>query len=86
MAPYETSFVGAMAKNSIEVVKVYLQQSRLGTFIDCRIWTLPRANEPGSEAPTASGISLNVELLPELLRILERAERLGHKAGLGAEN
>lgn len=79
--------VGAMAKNSIEIIKVYLQESRLGLFVDLRIWTLPRPGEPGSEAPTVSGISLSVELLPELIRILERAKREARPAGrLATEN
>ncbi len=84
---FETRLVGTFHKNAVEVVKVYLQENKGRVYVDCRVWLLPRPSEPGSETPTMTGLCLDVELIPELVRLLDQAGRAGRQAGrLEAEN
>lgn len=62
-------------KNSVEIVKVHLQEWRGNPYFDVRSWILDKPGENGSERPTHKGITLNVELLPRLIQALNEAQR-----------
>lgn len=61
-------------KNSIEIVKVVIEEFRGEPYVDMRIWILNNPAEPGSEVATKKGICLSAELLPQLIRALEKAQ------------
>ena len=70
-------------KNAIEEVRAVLQTWKSQQYLDLRVWMKGQPSEPGSEQPTKWGITLNIELLPELKRVIEKAmlaEELGENA------
>jgi hypothetical protein len=73
--------IASIEKNSREILRV-----ALGTFKDhklCQIRVWARADS--GLIPTKSGFGIRVELLPELRKALEEAERLAGELGwLGA--
>jgi len=60
-------------KNSVEKVKVHLEEWKGKTYVDIRIWFSEKAGENGAERPTHKGITLNAELLPELRKAIDKA-------------
>lgn len=68
-------------KNSVELVKVHLQEWRGQPYFDVRVWHSEKPGESGGENPTHKGITLNCELLPDLIKALEKA-----KDEMGEEN
>jgi len=65
-------------KTSLEVVKVSLQGYKSQTYVDLRVWL---KEDPREEAktPTKKGLTLNVELLPELIKSLQKAREVLEK-------
>jgi len=66
--------IDSFHKNSIEVIKVQLQEWKSQEYVDIRVWYLEKPGEPGNEKPTHKGITLNVELLPKLIQALQQAQ------------
>jgi len=62
-------------KNSVEVIKVHLQTWKTQRYMDIRIWRPANSAESDSVQPTKKGITLKIELLPELIEALEKAEK-----------
>lgn len=60
-------------KNSTELVKVHTTIFKGHEYIDVRIWTLPNPADPKDRWPTHKGICINVDLLPRLIKGLEKA-------------
>jgi hypothetical protein len=73
------TLVGEFDKNSAELICVHLQTWKIQRYIDVRIWVKGDPGHPGAEQATRKGICLNVELLPDLLRLLEEARRVIEK-------
>ena len=71
----ESRLIAEFDKNSAEVVKVNLQTWKAQTYFDVRVWYRDGAGHEGAENPTHKGITLNVELLPDLRRALDEVER-----------
>jgi hypothetical protein len=71
--------LGQFEKNSMELVVVHLQTWKTQQYVDIRIWMKGDPGHPGAEQATKKGICLNVELLPDLMRLLEEAARLIEK-------
>jgi len=67
--------IDSFNKNSMEIVKVQVQDWKYVTYVDIRSWLLPNPQENGSELPTHKGLTLRAELLPELIRSLEKAQK-----------
>ena len=65
--------IGEFDKNSVEKIKVHLQEWKGSTYIDLRIWIKPDAGENGGEIATKKGLTLHVELIPDLIAALEKA-------------
>lgn len=70
----KSRFITQFDKNSAEKVKVFLNRYRGNEYIDIRVWTKSLPGEDGGENPSRKGITLHVELLPDLLRALKEAE------------
>ena len=71
-------------KSSLEEVRAVLQEWRNQTYLDLRIWMKGNPGEPGGETPTKKGITLNVDLLGELKKVVDAAlaeVELGEKPG-----
>lgn len=87
MAKDKQELIDQFHKNSIELVEINLNEWKSQLYVDIRIWTLEKANEPGNVKPSHKGICLSVELLPKLIRALEKAQaRVKAKAEIGSES
>lgn len=60
-------------KNSIEKVKVHLSLFNGSYYVDVRAWVMPKVGEGGSEIATKKGLTLHVELIPDLMAALQKA-------------
>ena len=69
----EQRLVSEFEKNSAEVVKVHLQTWKQGRYVDIRIWAALRPGDAAGEHPTKKGLTLAVELLPELRKAIDKA-------------
>jgi len=63
--------IASFEKNSLETVKVHLQRWKNQTYIDIRAFFLDKEK---AERATKKGITLNVEILPQLIQALQQAE------------
>jgi len=78
MANDKQELIDQFHKNSIELVEINLNEWKYQLYVDIRIWTL--------EKPSHKGLTLNVDLLPRLIRALEKAQaRVKAKAETGSE-
>jgi len=69
-------FITEFEKNSLEKVKIHLQQWKNQNYIDVRVFYL---DEEKTENPTKKGICLKVELLPQFTQALQQAEAVIEK-------
>jgi hypothetical protein len=76
MTKEKTRLVAELQKNSAEKLKIYLQEFRGQTYCDIRVWVAEKAGQEGGECATHKGITLSVELLPDLIRVLNEAQRV----------
>jgi len=60
-------------KNGLEKIKVHLQEWKGEKYVDVRVWILPDAGEEGAEIATKKGLTLHVELIPDLIEALKKA-------------
>jgi RecB family endonuclease NucS len=65
--------IASFEKNSAEVVKVHLQEWHGQTYLDLRVWIAEKAGQEGAECATHKGITLNVELLGDLKKAIDKA-------------
>lgn len=87
MANDKQELIDQFHKNSIELVEINLNEWKGELYVDVRIWMLERPQEPGSVRPSHKGIRLSAELLPKLIKGLEKAEaRVKAKSGTGPES
>ena len=63
-------------KNSMEIIKVNLQEWRGKKYVDIRICVLQDPTDKATEIATKKGITLNIELLPELIKALVKAQKV----------
>ena len=66
--------IDSFHKNSMEVVKVHVQEWKGQEYVDVRVWYSERAGQNGAENVTRKGICISTELLPDLIRALEKAQ------------
>jgi len=71
--------IDSFNKNSVEIVKVHVQEWKAQEYIDIRVWYLKHPGEIGAEKPTHKGITLNIELLPDLIQALQKAQETTEK-------
>lgn len=79
----EPTFIATIAKNSLEDVRVALDEYQGTDLIDVRVWADFKTGPAGLiRAPTKKGVALNVRALPELIRALQGAEEEARRRGL----
>ena len=61
-------------KNKFQEIRVGIREFKGNDLIDIRTWTLTQGTD--DMVPTAKGVSINVHLLDELKKSLEKAEQV----------
>ena len=64
--------VAVFQKNKFQEVRVGIREYKGNDLIDIRTWTLTQGTD--DMVPTAKGVSINIHLLPELRKALDKAE------------
>ena len=64
--------VGVFSKNKFQEVHVGIREFKGNDLVDIRIWTNSQVAD--QMVPTAKGVTINVHLLPQLLKALHDAE------------
>ena len=67
------TLIEELHKTSVEKVKVHVQGWKGNTYIDVRVWQVEGTPGDTSDIATKKGICMSVELLPDLIRILQKA-------------
>lgn len=75
----EDIVVGSIPKNNREDIKVTLSNFKGHDLVGARIWFKAK---DGEDRPTSKGITVNVRVLPELIGLLEEAERKAIELGV----
>lgn len=91
MASDKQELIDQFHKNSIELVEINLNEWRYQLYVDIRIWTFEKPSESDNVKPSHKGLTLNVDLLPRLIKALEKAQarvkvKSEGRAGIRREN
>jgi hypothetical protein len=80
----EDIVIGEIPKNNREDIRVTLSNFKGHDLVGARIWFKSKDGEP---RPSSKGITVNVKVLPELIGLLEQAEKKAIELGvLGADD
>jgi hypothetical protein len=71
-------------KNKFQEVRVGIREYKGNDLIDIRTWTMTQGSE--EMVPTAKGVSININLLPELKKALDEVEKELKKNGMLASS
>jgi hypothetical protein len=66
--------VAVFSKNKFQEVRVGIREFKGNDLVDIRTWTLTQGTE--DMVPTAKGVSINIQLLSELKKALEKVEEV----------
>jgi hypothetical protein len=66
--------VSVFPKNKFQEVRVGIREFKGNDLIDIRIWTIAQGAD--QMVPTAKGVTVNISLLPQLLKALQDAQEL----------
>ena len=72
MSENQGKLIAEFEKNSAETIKIHLQKWGQGVYCDIRVWTAPAPGDLSGVHPTKKGITLRIELLPELRKAIDR--------------
>ena len=61
-------------KNKFQEIRVGIREFKGNDLIDIRTWTMTQGTD--DMVPTAKGVSLNINLLPELKRSIDEVEKV----------
>ena len=64
--------ISVFKKNKFQEIRVGVREFKGNDLIDIRTWTMTQGTE--EMVPTAKGVSINVHLLPDLLKSLKEVE------------
>lgn len=64
--------VAVFQKNKFQEVRIGIREFKGNDLIDIRTWTLTQGTE--EMVPTAKGVSININLLSELKKALDKVE------------
>jgi hypothetical protein len=64
-------FIGEFQKNAAQTIKAHLVPWKRDVYADVRVF---EKNAEGVEHPCVWGIRIDVELIPDLIRLLEQAK------------
>jgi len=73
-----TKEIAKIEKNAQEEIIVQLTEFKGYDLVDLRVWAKSVIGEPGK--PTKKGLSVKPDILPELIRALQKAERTYREA------
>jgi len=66
--------VSVFPKNKFQEVRVGVREFKGNDLVDIRIWT--NAQGANQMVPTAKGVTVNVHLLPQLIKALQDTEKI----------
>jgi len=66
--------VSVFSKNKFQEVHVGIREFKGNDLVDIRIWTIAQGAD--QMVPTAKGVTINVHLLPQLIKALGDAEKV----------
>lgn len=66
--------VSVFPKNKFQEVRIGIREFKGNDLVDIRIWTMTQS--AGQMVPTAKGVTVNVQLLPQLIKALEDTARI----------
>jgi hypothetical protein len=66
--------VSVFSKNKFQEIRVGIREFKSNDLIDIRIWTMTQG--AAQMVPTAKGVTINVHLLPQLLKALQDAQAI----------
>ncbi len=75
----EEIIVGSFPKNNREDVRVSLSKFKGYDLLGVRVWYRSEHDDP---KPSKSGITIRVEMLPELLELMHQAKAIAVEKGL----
>lgn len=75
----EDIIIGEIKKNQREDIRVTLSNFKGHDLVGARIWFKSKEGEP---RPSSKGITVNVKVLPELIGLLEEAEKKAIELGV----
>lgn len=73
--------VGTVRKNSAEEIRIALSEFRGSPLIDVRIFC-DIEGLPDDRVATKKGVALSIRALPDLIQVLQSAEREARRRGL----
>ena len=66
--------VATFQKNKFQEVRIGIREFKGNDLVDIRTWTMTQGAT--EMVPTAKGVTINVNLLPQLRKALEDAEKI----------
>lgn len=69
----EQILIDEFEKNSAEVIQTSISEFKGKQYIDFRVWTSGAAGDFGERKPTMKGLTISVEILPDLLMSVQLA-------------
>ena len=75
----EDVVVGSIPKNQREEIRVTLSNFKGHDLVGARVWFKTKDGDP---RPSQKGITVNVKVLPELIGLLEEAEKKAIELGV----
>ena len=66
--------VAAFQKNKFQQIHVGIREFKGNDLVDIRVWTQVQGGD--HTVATAKGVSMNVHLLPQLIKSLQETERI----------
>ena len=76
MSDEKQTLIARCDKNSMEEIRVHLCTWKRTIYVDVRVWTKGAPGEDEAGHPCVKGIRLNCEILPDLIRALNEAQRV----------
>jgi len=72
--------ISVFQKNKFQEVRVGIREFKGNDLVDIRTWTMTQGSE--EMVPTAKGVSINVNLLPQLKSALNEVEKVLQENGM----
>ncbi|MCD4781385.1 MAG: transcriptional coactivator p15/PC4 family protein [Candidatus Omnitrophica bacterium] len=72
--------VTVFQKNKFQEIRVGIREFKGNDLVDIRTWTMTQGTE--EMVPTAKGVSINIHLLPDLVKALKDTENVLKEKGM----
>lgn len=66
--------VSVFPKNKFQEIRVGIREFKSNDLVDVRTWTMTQGAD--QMVPTAKGVTINVHLLPQLLKALQDTQKI----------